>query len=469
MKTKIFKMSFLVMLISPIICAQNSFAYLIHESENVDYAVSGEVSSLTYFDTVHDNGLEDTFVEDARILIENEVKFKKENISINIDAEARSKSFVGFRDESDQTVELKDAYVELRRDGYSVAVGNQTVTWGKMDDYTILDLVNPQDLRDFIMYEKQERKEPQPMVRLDFQGEGWAVETVYIPTFESSDVEFFGSDWAVFGKLQESVNGGNFTANQKNIVNGVSIQERDSITDNSWDNGQVAIRLKSKMNDVDYSLYYFNQYHSVPVLREKNSNGNILKQFLYNPTLANLTAYEALTPTGDDLILEEYHPRTNIVGADWETVMGEYGVRGEVGYFFDLPYLRDDFSYVEKDTVTLGLGVDHTTAFDVYWNLQFITNHIFSYEALYVQEKYWQVLTGTISKDFLRGDLSLVLDWAWQLSYEDFMLNPEVVYRFGKGLQASVGAYLFEGKSPATLFGRYDAKDVAYIKFSFAF
>jgi len=201
----------------------------------------------------------------------------------------------------------------------------------------------------------------------------------------------------------------------------------------------------------------------IPVLRERTAKGNIIKKFLYLPGPDTLTEVSSTSFSNNDLILEREHPRVHIVGGDFETVVGNYGVRGEGGFFSGLPYLRSDFSYVRKDTVILGVGVDHTTSFNLYWNVQFIETYILNYEPLFSQEEYSHAVTANLKREFMDGRWEFSFDLAYNISYGDRMFSPSLTYKFPNGLNATLSAFVFQGNL-TTLFGRYAKDDVVCLE-----
>jgi hypothetical protein len=281
-------------------------------------------------------------------------------------------------------------------------------------------------------------------------------------------VNFFGLDWAVFDHLNEAIDEGNYSAATKNIIRRISIQEQEKFTHQTIDNSEFGLKVKSRLDDIDYSLYYMYIHNRIPVLGELTANGNTLKRFLYVPSQSNLDTLVALGPSDIDLTLERQHPRVHIVGGDFETVVGDFGLRGEGGLFLDMPYLKSDFSYVRKDTLLAGIGLDHTTANNFYYNIQLIESLILDYEELFGQEESTHQLTLNLKKDFLRGNLILEFDCSYNLSLGDRMFNPEVRYKLADGLEAAFGGFIFEGKTN-TLFGRYDTNDVIYVEMSYLF
>lgn len=436
--------------------------------ESIGWEKRGEVFMRVYQDTIEDSRYETNQEIDSRFKWKNKFKFRSFPIILGINLEARYQALVGEDTEKDLDLLLKEAYLKFTKPSYSLKIGRQTVTWGKLDDIIVLDRVNPQEYKWFILWDKQERKIPVFMAKYDYYGNNYQIETVIVPFFKPSYVRFFGSDWAVFGHLKEVIEDGSYSQSIKNIIKSIKVHEKDRFSEQVLENMQGGIRVKGTFKGIDWSIYYMYFYNDTPTLRERTSKGNTVKKFLYIPTNSNLSQLVAQNPSGDDLILDREYSRLHIIGVDFETVAGNYGLRGELGFFYNKPFLRENFSYIEKNTLCAGIGIDHTTSGNLYWNLQFIEDIVFSYENLFSQEEYSHQITSTFSKDFLRGKLTFGVDSSYRISYHDWMVNPNFTYNFNGRLSILVGGFIFEGAS-TTLFGRYAKKDVIYFQTTYKF
>ncbi len=446
------------------VCAALAQAAVWPDLVEVEWTPSVEVWSMNYVEAVENNDYEDAVSSDSWVRSLNELWVEEYDLFIKADGQWRYNAWNGgLENESRGEASFREVYGELRKEHYRFSAGEQILTWGKMDDITILDRVNPQDYRHFVLYDKQERKDPVFMLRHEYFGDGHGFETVYKPYFEASEVDYFGRNFAAFGHLKEAVDLGGYSALQKSTVQGIGIRDEDRATEHSLDNGEVALRYRSRLHDVDYGLYYMNQRNSIPVLRESSPVGNTVKAFLYDPTLATLDTLVSASPTSEDLALTAAHPRVQTIGADWETVLGEYGVRGEMAVMMGMPFLKEDYSYTEKDTAMVGVGIDHTFENSVYADLQYVQQYIFAYDKLYAQEEAPFFIAGTVSRDFVRGKFNASLDWTWNASYGDWMFNPELLYKPWDSLHIAFGSFIFEEGSASTLFGRYDTDDIIYV------
>ncbi len=429
---------------------------------------SGEFRLYVFQDAIDNHRAEDHQALDARLIWKNKFTDRDDRFFGTLNLDLRSETFFARDTDDEWTFALEEAYLGMRAKHFTVSVGRRIVTWGKMDEWTILDQINPQDLTWFVLPEKQERKIPVSMLHSTYFGEGWQVEGIYIPVFRPADLDYLGSDWAVFGRLKELVADGPYAASAKAAVDSIGIEEQDGLTDRTLRHGEFAVRFRGRVRDIDFDVYVMDIRSRLPALRETTSGGNTVKRFLYLPTAGNLEALTAAGLTAEDYRLQEAHPRMQVVGADWETVWAGLGLRGEVGAFFHSPFLRSDFSYVEKDLISMGLGVDHTTAGEWYWDVQLIEDLVWNYDALFIQEESTLTVTGKVSHAFRRGRIPVQLRGARNTANGDWMINPEVGYAVDRGPDFRLGAYIFGG-DPSTVFGRYNTKDVIYLRMRYPF
>ncbi|MCM8781006.1 MAG: hypothetical protein NC908_03695 [Candidatus Omnitrophica bacterium] len=432
------------------------------------YSGSGYIFNRVYQDTEDDNPYEKQQDIEARIRLENKLKFEDCGLSVKINLEGRYEILLNEGTDKEGDIFLKEAYFKIEKPKFSLALGRQIVSWGKLDEVVVLDRLSPQEYKRFILYGKEERKIPQAMLKFNYFGNGYRFETIVLPVFKASDVRFFGSDWSIYNHLLDYIKDGKYPIVVKDTVGRIKIKEDHNLNSKSLDNIQVGLRLRSKISDIDYGLYYMNLFHSIATLRENTTTGNILKRFINFPTEDNLLALVALGPTDRDLTLILEHPRTQIIGIDAETVLNTYGIRAELAMCLEQPYLRDDFAYTQKDTLTIGIGLDHTTPGEFYFNIQFIENCILGYEPLFPDERNSHQVNLNLSQNFFRDKFIFTLKHGYNLSYRDWMLNPKLTYKIKPEFELSLSGFIFEGGA-TTLFGRFRNKDLVYLEIRYRF
>ncbi|MBA4387540.1 MAG: hypothetical protein C0404_06135 [Verrucomicrobia bacterium] len=400
---------------------------------------------------------------DTLARLEGKLAMREAGALVFASGDMRSKMFDMGRDGFDPEFDLREAYAEVRRKDFAFSLGRQIVTWGKLDEFVILDRVSPQDYDWFVIGDKMDRKQPLTMIRAEYFGRNVQVESLLIPKFDPTVVRFFGTDWAYFGHMKDVISSGDYPQVAKDAVSAITIDNP-----NPPNEAEFAVRLRARLGDADCGFYYMSLFDRVPGLREQTDKGVLVKNFLFEPSAYTVQQMLVAGLTPADLFIKEDYKRNNIAGVDFETVAGEYGIRGECAYISDQPMTRKDFSFVRKDLISAGMGVDHTAANDAYLNLQVVGDFILDYEPLFAAKQFSHQFILNVSREFLLGDLQLAMKTAYQATYRDWMINPAVSYKMGRGVELEGGAYLFSG-DPWTLFGRFDTKDSVYLEARYRF
>ncbi len=429
----------------------------------MDWSLKGDAFVKATRDLKRDSDLEARQALDSRARLENTLRFGDSGVMAALHGEARYEAF-DMREGGNWDFLLREAYAEFRRETFNIGLGRQIVTWGKLDDMMILDQLSPQDFRWFAFYTKQERKIPVFMLKTGYYGPRYSIEGVLIPVFTPSEIDYFGTDWALFGRMKETVAGGPWPEPVKQMVGSIDIDDRTAA--NTAEGG---VRLRATEGRTDYALYYLSYYNRLPALREYTPAGRLTKQFLFMPGPDTLSALAAANPTARDLTLDAGYERVHAVGVDFETVMGSYGVRGECGFFSDLPFTRaSDLAYVRKKTLAAGIGVDYTTFNNLYWNVQVVANKILNTEDLVETESFSQEIVLNVNRDFMMGDLTLDFSGIYQITEGGWMARPEMAYTMRAGLDLICGLLLLGGDE-TSMFGRYKHKDLIYTQLRYRF
>jgi len=433
----------------------------------IRWKMSGEFLNRAYVDTVKNDSFEDTFSFHSWLTLENKIKIPKYNISGFVSVDARYDLEGDKNTYNDFDLLLREAYAQVKKSGLRFRLGRQILTWGKLDEVAILDIVNPQDYTESLLLSKQRRKEPVFMISADYSTETDYIEAFVIPWFKPNRIKFFSSDYAYFRYIRESILEGAYTGAAKQVVEDIRIEDED--IERSFGNIEVGARFGKRTARWDYSFYLMYIHDRTPALQENTLTGRLLKNFLYNPSAESLANLVAAGPNADDLKLIAEYKKMGVTGADFETTIGNFGVRGEVALFVSPLYLRDDFSVVEKERLSLGLGIDHTTADSLYINLQLVQDVILDYEDnIYNTERFAHQIIAIMNKEYLRGRFKPSLYCGHNFTYDDSFLNPELEYKPWDSLSLKLGTFIFEGNSD-TLIGRYNTNDLIYTTAGYKF
>ena len=316
----------------------------------------------------------------------------------------------------DAIVRPQDLYAEIHASRFDLRIGTSRLVWGRLDEFQPTDVVNPIDLTRFLLEGRSEARLPVGMVRGRlFLTPSSTLEAVVVPRFRASR----------FDQLEEATSPFNLAASEIRIA--LPIERREPEV--SWSNTQGGARLTSTVGRVDVGVSAYRGFRSFPVL----------------------SLDSALNPARGPL---ESYPRFTMVGADFETVRGQWGIRGELAAFVeDAVQSPKAAAPIKQQTFDAGVGVDRRAG-------------------------SYRIAGNLLWSRRLDDDVSVVIAADRSFARETRMTRIFAVYNPGDGtafmrgiasasvrdnvtLEASAG--LFAGESADTL-GRLTRRDFVYAR-----
>jgi hypothetical protein len=161
-----------------------------------------------------------------------------------------------------------------------------------------------------------------------------------------------------------------------------------------------------------------------------------------------------------------------MVGADFETVRGEWGLRGELAAFIDDNFQAPSLQGLTGHSVDAGLGVDRKAG-----------DYRIGATALFHREAYDQVIDGPSGSARGRSDITLILSGDRTFARERYGLRTFGVYnaressgflraiatakvRDNVALEGSGGWFIGDGRD---LVGRFADSDFLYARLKYYF
>lgn len=309
---------------------------------------------------------------------------------------------------TDAIVRVQEATIDFKGDRLDVFAGFGTIAWGRLDELQPTDVVNPLDVSRFFFEGRSEARLPVGLARVRlFLSEKASIEGVYVPFFRRGR----------FDQLDEGTSPFNIA----------------TVASSSLRNSQGGARFNATTGRVDWSvsayrgLEPFGLYRSGPI----------------SPTVAFVPV---------DII----YPRFTMVGGDFETVRGQWGVRGEVAAF------------VHGNSLDAGVGVDRKAG-----------DYRVSGTVLLHRESYDAAIDG----DSGRTDVSLVASLDRSFARERYqvrgfgVVNPSESSAFLRAiatwklrdtvaLESSGGWFIGDGRD---LVGRFSDSDFLYARLNYYF
>ncbi len=326
----------------------------------------------------------------------------------------------------DAIVRPADLYIELTWPKVELRFGASRIVWGRLDEFQPTDVVNPIDLSKFLLEGRTEARLSVGMARGRFFLPGsTTLDVIAVPGFRPGR----------FDQLDEPSSPFNLGITDRRLV-----ERREPAF--GRDSLQGGVRLTSTARRVDWGATVYRGLRTFPTVTSK-----------------------AFPP-----FLETY-PRFTMVGGDFESVRGAWGVRGEVAYF-----VRDELQSVllargvPGRSVEGGVGVDRKAG-----DYRLAANVLLSHRAASTDD----LVARTIGEDTLNGtDVTLVASLDRSFARETRTLRVFAVNNPAKGttFARAIGALnlhdnvwlelsggLFAGAAADTI-GRLTDRDFVYAR-----
>jgi len=341
-------------------------------------------------------------------------------------SDATRRALVGDRVEA----ELREAVLEARVAGAFVSLGKQQIVWGQADGLKVLDVVNPQSFREFILDDFEDSRIPL-----------WAA-SVEVPLATSASVQALWIPDKSYHDLVGPRPGGlyQFTAPEiaPRAPAGFDLRVRDPERPSRFfEDSDAGARIKGYHGGWDWSLNYLYHYHDVPVLF---AEGTLVDG---RPTVVVSPRYE----------------RTHLAGGTFSTAVGSLTIRGEAAWQSDRFFPADDADGVgEAEEVATVLGLDWFGFRETFLSLQLFHSTLLDQPSALRRGRVEGFATLFARRSFLARTLRLEAMWLVSLDRGDGLVRPRVAYAVDDALTVWAGLDWFYGDRRG-LFGEFDPRD----------
>ena len=287
--------------------------------------------------------------------------FIKENFSLtdslNFHISGLAEGLISNRqgDTNAGLVRFDETYFDIYHSFLDIRMGYAKLTWGKLDEIQPTDIVNPLNVAEYFMTGRNDSKLPVLLFRPSiYLGDRSKFGFVIIPFFKKG----------TFDEIQEK-------NSLFNIVNLPGFSTKDNLPEKKFTNMEYGGRFSTTFKKVDWSVCYLNGFRDFPM-------------------------YKFIPQKG---IIREDYPKLRMSGADFEFVVGKYGIRGEGAYFLNNGFQKEgSVDYIKNDSFQGGIGIDRKFE-DNYLNIGLLYKSIFGRERI-EDERNEMNITITFEKKF---------------------------------------------------------------------
>ena len=333
-------------------------------------------------------------------------------------------------------LELRELYVEGRIGPAWLRIGKQQVVWGQADGLKVLDVVNPQDFREFILDDFDDSRIPLWTANLEVPAGPATLQLLWIPDPSVHDLP---RPDAVFAFRAPRLVG-------PPAPPGVVVKARAPDHPEPFRDSDLGARLSGHWRDWDLTANYLWHMDDVPALRRS-------------------LRFPDGVPTAD---VEPDYERAHLGGVTASNTFGELTVRLEAAYMRPRWYPTDDpedgDGFVRSDELGAVVGFDWYGFRDALLSFQVFPSLVVDDVPGLLRDRVDVNLTLLARRTFRNERLVAEAIWLHNANQGDGIVRPELRYELRDGLWVWAGLDWFYGTGDG-LFGQYDARDRALIGF----
>jgi hypothetical protein len=383
----------------------------------------------------------------------NELKFLPD-LEVRFSDKLRGALAVEFRkdfsDSSRSRVFLDKAYLDVYLPSWDFRLGRQIISWGRTDKIKPTDSFKRHDYTDFL----DDDEEPIYAAKANYYIKDWTLEWVWAPIFEP---DIFRLDprnrWAALPRRADVPGVGTFDLSYQ-----VNTSARPA---KNLKSSQAGFRLTQQHGGLDWSASYYYGYDRIPTF---------VSDRVVAADLATGSATIELTPV---------HKRIQVVGFDWATVVGGFGLRGETSYTLTADRSGRD-PLIDDPYFRFVGGLDRTfsriiSSHDLYLNLQYVLDTevprhgVKNQDGVNVRLRhfYEQGLTAHLEYKFSEFKKVVARSFV-NLEQGDFLIQTEFNWQPKDAWTWTIGGDFMDGKT-GSFFGLYSRNDRlrTSVKFNF--
>ena len=353
------------------------------------------------------------------------------------DQDNRSTASGSWHLANDLDAEIRELYIDSYFNDAFLRVGKQQVVWGQADGLKVLDVVNPQSYREFILDDFDNSRIPLWALNAELPiGVKSLVQLIWIPDTTYNDIPETGSAFAY---------------SSPRIVpqpmSGFSTVTQDSNKpDNLVSDSDFGARVSTFAGGWDITLNYLYHYNDDPVFYRQISGTQV-----------------TITP--------EYE-RTHLVGGTLNNVFGDYIFRSEVGYSTNSYHVNNDATDAdgieETGEASYVLGLDYSGITDVFLSAQFFQSVLTEDHPGVSRDQVENTITLLAERIFANETWKAEILLIRSLNDGDGMVRPKIFHEFSSNINIWLGADVFHGDSDG-FYGQFGYQDRVTVGFEWGF
>jgi hypothetical protein len=333
--------------------------------------------------------------------------------------------------------EIRELYIEFYPGDSYVKIGKQQIVWGQADGLKVLDRLNPQSYREFILADFETSRIPLWSVKWEFSiTSEWQGQLVLIPDQSYHDTPAPGSA---------------FTPTSPELVptlpTGTALSGHSlSVPDRTLKDGDAGLQLATRWQGWDITLNYLYHYADTPVFRLRDTEAGTYLD----------TSYE----------------RTHMFGGSASNAFGDFTLRTELGYTTDR-FVYSSSTEADQGTVRGGelayvVGLDWMGLRDTLVSAQLFQSWFDRDGIRTSRDSVETDATLLVERHFLNEVLTFSNLIIHDVDRGDGLVSTSLSYDYLANLELRIEVDTFYGSQQGR-YGQFDARDRVVIGFEYGF
>jgi hypothetical protein len=337
------------------------------------------------------------------------------------------------------SVELRELYWETFGENSFWRIGKQQVVWGKADGLKLLDVINPQNFREFVLDDFDDSRIPLWMLNAEFSLTAHGVlQVLWIPDTTVHNLAPLGSPYAFTSS---------FMVPKPTSDLAVQLTEA-SAPGSPIKDSDIGLRYTDFLVGWDISLNYL--YHYVDE--------------------AIVSASLQTDSTMPYILVTQDYERSHLLGGTASSALGDWIIRAEIA-FESNRYHRTKQSFpgvIQANQWSSVIGLDYQGWSDQFISVQWFQSRINAAKSELIEHRQEDNVTFLWESNFMNDTLTAKWLQIHSIDHGDGVFRPKLTYNLQSNVDIYISADVLYGNKDK-LFGQFDNSDRVSIGFEWGF
>jgi hypothetical protein len=333
------------------------------------------------------------------------------------------------------TAELRDFYFEFRSANGLARFGKQQIVWGRLDGIKVLDLVNPQDFREFILDDFADSRISLWSAYFDYNIGNWRAEFTLVPDGTGHAIPAEGAWFELTAPR--------FRYGAPPGQPGLPVVTEEP--GHSHDDTAAGLRLSRQFNTLELAVVAYTGNDPEPLGRLDSVNG---------------------AP-----VVKQFYERREAYGFSIDMGLGSAVLRAEYAYQPDRSFNTRSpgrLDTIELDQHRGAIGLDIDGPLGVFVNIQYLVDTVSSAPANLVRPGRDRLATFYMRRSFSYDSVVLAARWYHSFTDDDDVASFSIEYAINDDTSVEIAAQVFSGVDEG-LFGQFTDRDRILLVLSHTF